>query len=282
METQEGLDIFSHEAHLTGDTDTKASSPAGAGGGIASIGRRHCPAGGGMGRKLSLVWRSALDIVMPRLCRCCGRRLQLQEDVFCTACVFSLPLTGQETRPDKNELKDKIERQHAVERAAALIYFQPHTDLAQAVYDMKYRDVPTVADWFGATIGGVFAEAGFFDAIDVIVPVPITPMRRFRRGYNQSEILAGGIARVAGLPVDTSALRRRKFAKSQTTLHGAARENNVAKAFKLVNARPIAGRHVLLVDDIVTTGATVRACIARLIEGGAAKVSVACLGMARG
>jgi len=133
----------------------------------------------------------------------------------------------------------------------------------------------------GRMIAREIIGSGFFEGIDLLLPVPLTRKRRRSRGYNQSEELARGISEVTEIPVETRSVCRKIFAGSQTSRNRWQRVENVADAFELVDAGPVHARHVLIVDDVVTTGATIRTCAQQLVKAGVAKISVLAFGFAK-
>ena len=133
----------------------------------------------------------------------------------------------------------------------------------------------------GRLMAREFLSSGFFDGIDAIIPVPLAPKRQRQRGYNQSEQLAHGISEITGLPIYNKVVRRVSFKGSQTNRGRWERNENVAHVFELRDAAAISGRHLLLVDDVVTTGATLIACAQELAQAGSIKVSVLALGFAK-
>jgi ComF family protein len=140
------------------------------------------------------------------------------------------------------------------------------------VHELKFRGRRRVATHVAETIVANAASTGFLSEGSVLVPVPLHPRRRRERGFNQSEVLADAIGRRSGLPVAAAALVRRKETISQTGLSAAARRANVADAFAVRRRTRVAGRVVVLVDDVVTTGATARACARALRQAGAREV----------
>jgi ComF family protein len=126
-----------------------------------------------------------------------------------------------------------------------------------------------------------FQQAHYFDGIDLLLPVPLSRKRIHQRGYNQSERLAQGISDVTGLPIETKALRRTRFLQSQTQLSRQERQQNVADMFTVSNASRLQGRHVLLIDDICTTGATLTACANALKDIPGLKISLLTLGFTK-
>ena len=125
-------------------------------------------------------------------------------------------------------------------------------------------------------------DEGFFEGIDVIVPMPITKSRRRERGYNQSEEFARGIAELTEIPVATDVVERLSFGISQTKLNHWERRENVENVFHLINGESISNRHVLLVDDIMTTGSTIISCGSELLKAGNVKISILTIGYTKG
>lgn len=226
-------------------------------------------------------WSRLLDFVSPRSCVVCGRRLAVTERTLCPVCTLHLPRTGWYLTPDDNPMARAFWGRIPVERAAALMFYEPQSELAHVIYQLKYSARPDIGEDMGRLMAHELCLSGFFDGIDLIMPVPLTPRRKRQRGYNQSELLARGIGEVTGLPVETHVLRRRHFNTSQTALGHREREENVAGAFTLAGEEALAGRHVLLVDDICTTGATLTACAEALRSVKRIKISVLTLGFTK-
>lgn len=223
-----------------------------------------------------------MNVVSPRACAMCGCRLSLTERFICGPCVFQLPLTGFTDDFVHNEVMERFLGVVPVERAFSLVRFTPHAPAARAVYRMKYHHNPLVAEDMGAFVAQELASTAFFDGIDAMVPVPLTPGRERERGYNQSLHLARGMAAVNGLPIITGALVRVRFNGSQTAVSLRERSENVRQAFALAGDRPLRGKHILLVDDVITTGATMTACAEELLKVEGLKLSVLSWGLAGG
>ena len=152
-----------------------------------------------------------------------------------------------------------------IERAAALIFHESHAETAQIVYRLKYGNHPDIGEDMGRLMANEMRTARFFDGIDVLVPVPLSPKRMRQRGYNQSEMLARGIRELTGIPIANNVLGRKHFRKSQTQLNRAERQKNVEDMFYLKKkSAALRGKHVLLIDDVCTTGATLIACASAL------------------
>ena len=226
-------------------------------------------------------WTELLDIISPRQCAICGERLSATEQVICGACHLQLPLTHYEQSPLDNPLARLFWGLFPVERAAAFFFYEPQSAASHLVYSMKYFGRREVAEAMGTIIARRFMAAGFFDGIDVLLPMPITRRRRWQRGYNQSHELARGISQVSALPIADHVVKRVNFTQSQTTRHAWERLHGVDNAFRLVKPEAIANRHVLLIDDIVTTGATISSCARELAKAPGVRISVLALGVTR-
>ena len=168
-----------------------------------------------------------------------------------------------------------------VERAAALFHYESHAETANIIYQLKYKDHPEIGPLMGRMVATELKKDGFFDGIDEIVPVPLTKERLHQRGYNQSEEIAKGVSEITGLPINNNVVKRTVFMGSQTRRSRWDRQENVEYAFKLTHGEAIAGKHLLIVDDVVTTGATIIACAKELVKTGNVKISVLSLGLTR-
>ena len=223
-------------------------------------------------------WTRLFDVISPRLCAICGNRLSVNEQVLCANCHLHLPLTGYEKTPLDNELARLFWGQFPVERAAAVFFYEPKSAVSQLIYDMKYRGMSEIGERMGEITARRFATEGFFEGIDVLVPMPITRRRQWQRGYNQSMEIARGVSSVTGIPISRKAVRRIHFTQSQTEQHAWERLHNVENAFLLSKPDDIQGKHILLIDDIVTTGATTIACGRELAKAPDVRISILALG----
>lgn len=226
------------------------------------------------------------DLIAPRTCAVCGRRLSVTESALCAVCHLHLPLTHFWLSPYDNPMARLFwgqiplaggtdgQRPNSMERAAALFYYESHSEVSRVVYDLKYHGHRNVAEAMGRIVAQTVAADGFFDGIDLIVPIPLTRRRQWSRGYNQSREIARGVSSVTGIPVDTRLVRRTAFSGSQTRRQGWDRKQNVETVFSLVAPEKAAHRHILIVDDVVTTGATVAACGRQLCQADDVRISI--------
>ena len=175
-----------------------------------------------------------------------------------------------------------------IEKCAALFYYHSHSNPSYIIYKLKYHHRPDTGNYLGRLIASKGFESDFFKDIDAIIPIPITKSRRKTRGYNQSEEIARGIQERTHLPIITDAIRRVTFTESQTHKDRWQRLENVKHVFQLSDTyhdkdgkHPItdlAGKHLLIVDDVCTTGATLISCCEELQKAGKMKFSITTIG----
>ena len=226
-------------------------------------------------------WHRLLDLISPRLCVVCGQRLTISEDIICSRCNFHLPRTGFHLNPYENEMAKMFWHLLPIERATALFYYESHSETANILYELKYKGHPEIGEVMGRIIAKELLPSGFFDGIDGIVPVPLAKKRQRQRGYNQSLEIARGISETTSLPIYHKVVKRKAFEDSQTHKGRWERNENVEGVFELKDPNAIQGKHLLIIDDVVTTGATVISCAKELCKAGNIKVSVLALGFAK-
>lgn len=222
-----------------------------------------------------------INLVAPKQCVMCGCRLAVGEDVVCTSCNLDLPRTNYHEKPYDNEMAKLFWGRMPVEKAAALFFYRARSASSRIVYSMKYLGHPEVGELMGRMAAVEFAKSGFFDDVDLIVPVPLAKKRQRARGYNQSMEIARGVSEITRLPIVVDAVVRKSFNGSQTEMNRWQRNENVEDVFTLKDGSRIEGRHVLIVDDVVTTGATVISCANELRRCCDVKFSVMSLGFTK-
>ena len=226
-------------------------------------------------------WTRIVDFIAPRSCVICGRRLSPTERSLCSVCVLHLYRTTFQFTPEDNEMAQLFWGLLPVERTAALIYSEPRSETAAVIYKLKYGHRPDIGEDLGRIMAEEMKPAGFLDGIDVLLPIPLSKKRYWQRGYNQSEMLARGMSEVTGLPVITKAVRRTNFRQSQTSLTRKERQENVEGTFVLRHPELLENKHVLLIDDICTTGATLLACSEAIISVKGIRISILTLGFTK-
>lgn len=200
--------------------------------------------------------RACADVFFPRLCVVCGTRLALDEQQLCISCLHQLPLVRFASFTE-NPMADRFVGLFPIVRAASCFHYQKGATVNRILIDLKYHDNPQVGYVLGRFMGRMLLARGFFDEVDVILPVPLSRLRRWQRGYNQSEWLARGVSAITGIPVCCDAVRRVRNNPTQTRLDRWRRLENVDSIFGLTrHSSALPGKHLLLIDDVFTTGAT--------------------------
>jgi ComF family protein len=215
-----------------------------------------------------------LDLIFPRTCPQCGRSLLDFEHCLCTLCQGTLPVANFHLRPYDNELTSKVMGLTQVSRVMAFLRFTKKGKSQKLLHQLKYRNKPEIGIDMGRLFGRALVEAGYEHEWDVIVPVPLHPLKQRRRGYNQSEKFAYGLSQCIRIE-QANLLERRKFTDTQTKKSRLQRLENVEEVFDLRSHEAVSGLRVLLVDDVITTGATLCACANVLLANGAKNVDLA-------
>ena len=212
-----------------------------------------------MGRRRLMEWgRDLLRIIFPKVCEVCGRSLVKGERVMCLHCDISLPRTRVHT-DDFNAIHKRLAGSTPIDRAAGMFYYYRESDYARLIHVAKYNSRPIVARQLAETYARELLPDGFFDGIDVILPVPLHSIKLISRGYNQSEEIAKGLSAVTGIMVGDNLVARRGHS-TQTKKNSYSRWVNAQGIYDVVNGDEFEGKHVLVVDDVITTGATLLAC----------------------
>jgi len=214
----------------------------------------------------------------PDVCACCSTGLTHGEEYICNHCMYELPLTNFHKEHD-NPVAQVFWGRAAVEHATANYFFRKGNQVQKLVHQVKYRGQKEMGAVLGRTMGKSLRDSSF-NEVDIIVPVPLHPQKLRKRGYNQSEWIARGVAEMLEKPIDVQTLVRRIFTATQTRKKRYDRWENVDSGFGLTTHDTFTGRHVLLIDDVITTGATLEACIHAVLSAPGTKASVATLAFA--
>lgn len=222
---------------------------------------------------------SLAHLFYPHVCDSCGEGLTPAENILCLRCQHRLPLTGFHLHAD-NTLEKVFWGRTKVSHAMAAYYYNQGATIRRLVHLFKYHRRRDIALHLGRQMGLMLQQSAWLNEIDCIVPVPLHRARVRRRGYNQSALLAGGLAEIIRRPVLPHALQRVSYTDSQTRKNRVSRWENVSGVFTAKETAGLQGRHVLLIDDVITTGATTEACCQALRNAGAI-VSVCALAFTR-
>lgn len=227
------------------------------------------------------------DLLLPRRCVVCGCRLNVREEYVCLYCQADMPFTRYH-KMKRNPMSDRFNAliqedmcgYESYAYAAALFFYSSEASYRHITYQIKYSGNIRLGRYFGRILGRSLSEAEWFADVDMVIPVPLHRKRRWKRGYNQAEVIASEVAAELGVPMKTDVLRRIRNTRTQTRLDISEKTANVDGAFtaEALTARPVA--HILLVDDVFTTGATLHACYKALRQAfpSSVRISVATLG----
>ncbi len=230
---------------------------------------------------LRILWLDFLGLIYPRLCLACREPLVTGETHLCTGCRAELPYTDYHLLPpDQNPLGRRFWGKLPIRHALSYLRFVRHGRVQHLLHELKYQGQRDVGTALGQLYGFDLSAAGLAANFDLIVPVPLHPRKLARRGYNQAAAFATGLAESMQVLASNHALRRTTNTNTQTRKNRAQRWENVATVFEVDDPAAILGRRVLLVDDVLTTGATLEACGAVLLAAGASEVSIATIACA--
>ncbi len=217
-----------------------------------------------------------MHLWFPRLCASCGRALYHGEKVLCTLCGYDLPYTDFHlvaTNPAARQLWGRV----PFVQVTALLYFRKGGGVQRLMHALKYEGYTEVGHFLGRQLGEKLLESPLYQPPDFIVPVPLHPRRQSQRGYNQCDFIAQGVSEILQAPLLKDFLVRTHFTHSQTLSGRDSRQSNTSQAFAIRAIAPNKGAHFLLIDDLMTTGATLEACATTLLSHTTGQISIATL-----
>jgi len=216
-------------------------------------------------------------LFFPDTCPVCGKVKGEGSALMCAECIYDFPLTGFSTQPD-NPVVELFYGQIPIVQGCALFWYVHQSGYVKMIHALKYYGRWGVARSLGEWLGAELERDGLYGDVDVVVPIPLHSFRRMKRGYNQSEYIALGVAGKLDRPVDFRSVRRHKYNRSQTRRTKSERWENVEGIFSVRYPENLAGKHILLVDDVLTTGATIISCAGQIVRSApGCRISVATL-----
>jgi ComF family protein len=228
---------------------------------------------------LATLGKDFFNLFYPPDCAACNTLLLKQESHICTSCLYNMPRTNFHLDPE-NPMAQLFWGRVKIENAAALYYFEKGNKCRKILHQIKYRGNNKLASYLGAIYGSELTRAGKFTDIDLLVPVPLHLSREKKRGFNQSEWFARGLAGILGKQVCSGILVRFLGTETQTSKSRTDRWDNVKDNFRIRDAGIMENKHILLVDDVVTTGATLDSCASVLLGKKGVRVSILTLAYA--
>jgi len=215
----------------------------------------------------------------PSVCGGCEIPLAKGEHHLCMQCRLELPFTGFE-RLKGNPVEKVFYGRVPLEFATSLLYFSKGEKVQQILHNIKYNGRKELGLYMGRLIGAQILNNTYLQDVSTIIPVPLHPQKQYLRGYNQSALLAEGISEILKQKLSTDYLKRDVFTETQTSKNRVERWENVEKAFTLRHSDYLQNKHILLVDDVLTTGSTLEACTQLLLSAPNCKVSIVTLAFA--
>lgn len=222
---------------------------------------------------------SFFNLLFPNCCLICDTPLHSPEEKICLRCDMNLPRTNYHKIQD-NPVEKLLWGRIRFEKATSFLFYNRGSSVRQLLYQLKYNGNYQLGVTLGKQIASELSLTHFLDDIDIIIPVPLHEKKLKKRGYNQSEAIARGISTVINKPVNTITLTRNKNTETQTQKTVLERWENVSDIFTLHQPEQLSGKHILLIDDVLTTGATLTVCASQINKIPDSKVSLLTLAVA--
>jgi len=232
---------------------------------------------------LILKWiENIIELIFPQMCMLCDTETVIgKKNKFCLACKINMPYTDH-FKNLENMAFSRLRGRVPAENVASLLNFFSYSDVKLMIHKLKYENRRDIGLQLGKMAGQRAKKSPFFKDIDFIIPIPLHKSRLRKRGYNQAYLIAQGISEEIGVPIRQDIVLKIKNTKSQTSMNREERIQNVYDSFKLENSEIIKGKHILIVDDVLTTGSTIQACSQRMLLTDNVRISVITATIARG
>ena len=219
------------------------------------------------------------ELLFPPICAACGTHLFEKEVEICQMCIRRLPRTHFERQPHDNVISAIMWGRCKIELSFALFFYKKEERVQELLHDIKYRGNKRLGEELGRQLAKTILKSEV-DAFAAIIPIPLHPNKQRKRGFNQAEVIANGIAEILEIPVNTYNVYRNTHTSSQTKKGRFERWQNVENIFSIRNEEALKNQHILLIDDVITTGSTLEACVNQITTIEGCKVSVATLACA--
>jgi ComF family protein len=217
------------------------------------------------GAGVSAIWQGLLHLLYPKICIGCGTDLIANNQLLCLDCMEALPLTNF-LRHDENPVEKIFRGRLNISSAFAYLYFTKQSVMQHVLHQLKYQGNKEVGYYFGRRMGKILQESSRYNDVQGLVPLPLFYKKEKKRGYNQSTLICEGMSEVMKIPILDKVVKRKMATETQTRKNRKERWENIEGKFVLEDEKEIEGKHVLLVDDVLTTGATLEACGAELLK----------------
>jgi ComF family protein len=229
--------------------------------------------------QIKKILNSTQHLFYPHICSGCGSDLLEADNKLCLKCIHDLPHTGFADLPN-NPVEKYFWGRIPFSAAYSQFYFSKEFLIQHLIHQLKYKGETEIGFYLGEMMGKTLLNSKRFSSIDALIPLPLHAGKEHKRGYNQATVICNGMSAIMNVPVLNRAVIRRYATETQTRKHRTERWENVKQSFKVVKENELAGKHLLLVDDVITTGATLEACGLVILETSDVKLSIATLAYA--
>jgi len=220
------------------------------------------------------MFQDLINLFYPNICQICDTELHKNQNIICTNCVNELPVTNFHL-DNENPVKKVFYGRLPIENATSLLIFKKKGIVQKLIHRLKYRGHQEIGTYLGTWLGAELAKTDSYKDIDLVIPVPLHKKKLRSRGFNQVEGFGKEIAAVLNIQYADDVLLKTSFSSTQTLKTRIARWGNIEESFVLVNSEKIKNKHILLIDDLITTGATLEACADAILEAENVKISIA-------
>ena len=220
-----------------------------------------------------------IHLFYPHNCTGCASDLLPKNELLCARCLHQLPHTGFENEKN-NPVENIFIGRIPLHAAYSEFYFSKGQLIQHLIHQLKYKKDKEIGFYLGEIMGLHLLKSERFKNIDYLIPLPLYPDKEFKRGYNQAEVICDGISKGLQVPVQSKNIIRHRFTETQTKKHRTERWKNVSGSFAIKDENKLINKHILLVDDVITTGATLEACCEILKKISGIKISIATLAFA--
>lgn len=229
--------------------------------------------------QLKNIFSSTVHLFYPHTCTGCGSDLVAEDNLLCLKCIHNLPHTNFAALAN-NQIEKDFWGRITLEAACSQFYFSKEFLIQHLIHQLKYKGDTKIGFYLGEIMGKTLLKSNRFSTIDALVPLPLYADKEHKRGYNQATVICNGMSAVMNIPVLNEAVVRKQATETQTRKHRTERWENVKDSFKVAKPGELSSKHVLLVDDVITTGATLEACGNVILQQGDVKLSIATLAYA--
>ena len=229
--------------------------------------------------QLKNIVNSTLHLFYPHVCTGCGSDLLQEDNLLCLKCIHNLPHTNFAELAN-NQIEKYFWGRISLSAAYSQFYFSKEFLIQHLIHQLKYKGDTKIGFYLGEIMGKTLLNSSRFSSVEALIPLPLYADKEHKRGYNQAMVICNGMSAVMGIPVLNGAVIRQHATETQTRKHRTERWENVKSSFKVAKPGQLSGKHLLLVDDVVTTGATLEACGNAILQTENVKLSIATLAYA--